>query len=78
MVNPIGYSLNKRSKPIYDLKDILDQDSSKIDGWLDRDDIIILELKKVEPNVEIEDEFDYLNNVLEEIDKLEVKFKLND
>lgn len=76
MLIPNCYSLNSNPKPIYDYNQIIKEDGDNIEEWLNRDDIIIMDFKK--PNEkDIENEFDYLNTLLTEIDNLEEKFKLS-
>lgn len=77
MLRPITYSINNDGKiPLYALKDIIKYESDKIEEWLTRTDIVIIDFDKLELGNENISELTLLENLLNDIDTLEEQFKL--
>jgi hypothetical protein len=78
MLKPITYSLNNHKQlPVYDYNDIIKYEPDHIELWFERNDIIIIDCQKItEKTTEINAEFEYLNQVLNTINKLEEELNI--
>jgi len=75
MLQPIAYSLNTNNNiPIYDINQIIENEGNKIEEWLNKKDIIVIDIKKIKEEDENK-ELNVLNELLETIDKLEQGLK---
>ena len=73
MILPLTYSLNHTKQlPVYLLADIIRFDPQNVEEWLNRNDVIIMDIPKQETEENVLD----LEKTLLLIDELEESFKI--
>lgn len=78
MLLPITHTINNNfKKPLYDINDIIRLEPENIESWLDRDDVLIVNLEFLNNKEDdVKSELQSLEKLLNDIDNLEEEFKL--